>query len=158
LLVVIVIIGLTISLVVVNFQRDDKRVLADEAQRVGLLLEQAHDEAVTSAQMLSWTADAQGFRFAVANGPDSWSVLGGDDVFRPRAWSRGVRYGGAHMLQGADPAATNTRLVFSPSGFNNPFEMTLAVGDNYAVISSDALGRVQLKYSDAGKSAYQFGG
>jgi general secretion pathway protein H len=157
LLVVVVIIGITLSLVVVNFARDDKRVLTDEAQRLGLLLEHAHDEAVASAQMLSWSGDARGFGFAVANGPDSWTPLNGDDIFHARAWTNGVSYGGARVLQGADPMARNTRLVFSPSGFNAPFELTLAAGNTYALLSSDALGRIVLKIADGKTSAYQFG-
>ena len=157
-LVVVVIIGVTLSLVVVNFARDDKRVLADEAQRVGLLLEHAHDEAVASAQILAWNADANGYGFAVATAPDTWSALPGDDVFRQRAWSSGVSFGGVRLLQGGNAKEMGTRLVFSPSGFNAPFEMTLASGNSYAVIAGDPLGRIVLKYADGATSPYHFGG
>jgi len=156
-LVVVVIIGITLTLVVVSFQRDDKRVLSDEAQRVGLLLEHARDEAVASSQMLAWEANAKGYRFAVAEGPDSWSELSRDDVFHPRLWASGVTFGGLRVMQGSEPAYSS-HLEFSPSGFNKPFQMTLAAGDTYALISGDALGRIQLKISEREKSAYQFGG
>ncbi len=156
-LVVVVIIGITLSLVIVNFARDDKRVLTDEVQRLGLLLEHAHDEAVASAQMLGWNADAQGFRFAVATGPDTWSAMPGDEIFRARNWSSGVSFGGVRVLQGPQSGAANSQLVFSPSGFNAPFEMTLAVGNSHALIAGDPLGRIVLKFADGAPGAYRFG-
>src|ERR1700678_3483919 len=101
LLVVVVIISITLTLVVVNFRPDDKRVLSYEAQRVGLLLEHAHDEAVTSSQRLAWVADDKGYRFAVATGPDAWKELAGDDIFHARQWSSGVSFGGVRLPQNA---------------------------------------------------------
>jgi general secretion pathway protein H len=157
LLVVVVIVGITLSLVVVNFGRDDKRVLADEAQRLSLLLEHAHDEAVASSHALAWSADNQGYRFTVANGPNDWTLLSTDDVFHPRAWARGVSYGGVHTVQNTAGAPAR-QITFSPSGFNAPFEMTLSVGNTYALIAGDALGRIAIKFSDANPSAYRFGG
>jgi general secretion pathway protein H len=156
-LVVVVIVGITLSLVVVNFARDDKRVLADEAQRLSLLLEHAHDEAVASSHQLSWAADAKGYRFAVATGPDTWTLLSTDDIFRPRDWTRGVSFGGVRTLQGPGGPADAARLDFSPSGFNAPFEMRLAVGDRYALIAGDPLGRIAITYAETTPGAYRFG-
>ena len=156
LLVVIVIVGITLTLVVVNFARDDKRVLSDEAQRLGLLLEHAHDEAVASSRLLSLTADGAGYRFTVASGAGQWLPLEGDDVFRPRAWAGGVNFGGLRVLQNASPSTAAPRLMFSPSGFNAPFEFTLAAGDSYAVVGGDALGRVAISMAETGASAYRF--
>jgi len=156
LLVVVVIIGITLSLVVVNFRPDDKRVLSDEAQRVGLLLEHAHDEAVTSSQRMAWVADNNGYRFAVATGPDAWKELAGDDIFHARQWSSGVSFGGVRLPQNA-ASGWGTRLDFSPSGFNAPFEMRLAAGRNFAVIESDPLGRIAIRILDSDPGAYRFG-
>lgn len=156
LLVVVVIIGITLTLVVVNFRPDDKRVLSDEAQRVGLLLEHAHDEAVTSSQRFAWVADAKGYRFAVATGPDAWKELAGDDIFHARLWSSGVSFGGVRLPQNA-ASGWGTRLDFSPSGFNAPFEMRLAAGKNFAVIESDPLGRIAIRILETDPGAYRFG-
>jgi len=156
-LVVVVIVGITLSLVVVNFARDDKRVLADEAQRLALLLEHAHDEAIASSHLLSWAADAQGYRFAVATGPDTWTQLGGDEIFHAREWTRGVNFGGVRTMQDATTPAWAARLDFSPSGFNAPFEMQLSLGNSYALIAGDPLGRIAIKYADAAPGAYRFG-
>jgi general secretion pathway protein H len=156
LLVVVVIVGITLSLVVVNFARDDKRVLSDEAQRLGLLLEHAHDEAVASSHLLAWSADDKGYRFAVASGPDDWALLATDDVFHPRAWAHGVSYGGVHTVQDTAGAAAR-QITFSPSGFNAPFEMTLSLGNTYALIAGDALGRIAIRLADANPGAYRFG-
>ena len=90
-LVIVVIVGITLSLVVVNFGRDDKRVLADEAQRLGLLLEHAHDEAVASSRLLSWAADAKGYQFAVATGPDTWMLLSAISLPTPVLASATIR-------------------------------------------------------------------
>jgi len=156
-LVVVVIVGITLSPVVVNFGRDDKRVLADEAQRLALLLEHAHDEAVASSNQLSWAADAQGYRFAVATGPDSWTPLTTDEIFRPREWTHGVSFGGVRTMQNPTSPVWAPRLDFSPSGFNAPFEMQLALGSRYAQISGDPLGRIVIKYAEAAPGAYRFG-
>jgi general secretion pathway protein H len=156
-LVIVVIVGITLSLVVVNFGRDDKRVLADEAQRLALLLEHAHDEAVASSNQLSWAADAQGYRFAVATGPDTWTMLTTDEIFRPREWTNGVNFGGVRTMQNATSPVWTPRLDFSPSGFNAPFELQLALGNRFAVIAGDPLGRIVIKYAEAAPGAYRFG-
>lgn len=156
-MVVVIIIGITAALVVVNFARDDRRVLADEAQRLGLLLEHAHDEAVASSQMLAWAADAKGYRFAVASGPDAWTELSEDEIFHPREWGRGVSFGGVRSMRDASSQEWAARLDFSPSGFNAPFEMRLAMGSSYALIAGDPLGRVAVTFGDAAPSAYRFG-
>jgi general secretion pathway protein H len=66
-LVVLVIIGIMVGLVGVRLMPDDDRVLANEVQRLALLLEQTRDQAVVSGEPIGsrwkpalrfWSLDA----------------------------------------------------------------------------------------------------
>jgi general secretion pathway protein H len=147
LLVVIVIVGITLSLVIVNFSRDDRQVLADEAQRLAMLLEHAHDEAIASSRAFAWIADGESYRFAVAADDGTWANVGNDNLLRSREWASGVHFGGIRLMRGGGQREASSRIAFSPSGFNSPFDLTLTAGETRAVIAGSAVGRITITVS-----------
>jgi general secretion pathway protein H len=147
LLVVIVIVGITLSLVVVNFSRDDRQVLADEAQRLAMLLEHAHDEAIASSRAFAWIADGESYRFAVATDDGTWANVGNDNLLRSREWAPGVHFGGIRVMRGEGQRQASSRIAFSPSGFMSPFDLSLTAGDARAVITGSAVGRITITIS-----------
>jgi len=63
LLVVIVLIGVLSSVISLSATPDPRQALTDQAQRLGLLLTLASDEARIRQQPISWEGDLTGFRF-----------------------------------------------------------------------------------------------
>ena len=55
-MVVMVILGITLALVSVNFSQDDGKVLSEEANRLAALLEHAQNEAMITGNAIAWSA------------------------------------------------------------------------------------------------------
>jgi general secretion pathway protein H len=87
LLIVLVLMALLTSLVAINATPDPRQQLAEQAQRVGLLLAMATDETRIRQQPLSWEADLHGYRFVSEAGGER-TLLTGDDLLHERDWQR----------------------------------------------------------------------
>ena len=68
LLVVLVVIGITLGMTMVQLMPDNRAVLRQEAERLALLLENATLEAQASGQTLGWSGEASHYRFWKKNG------------------------------------------------------------------------------------------
>lgn len=147
-LVVMMIIGVTLAMVSVNFSRDERALLETEAQRLALLFEQARDEAMISARAFAWSSEAGGYRFWQRNLDAKWAVAE-DDLFRPRGLTAPVKV--ANLSINEAKALLNERIVFSPSGFNAPFALVLTAGKERATVGSDAGGRISIRLADANR-------
>ena len=84
-LVVLVIIGIMVGLVGVRLMPGDDRVLANEVQRLALLLEQTRDQAVVSGEPIAFTVEQGGYRFWALTEDNQWVPRSGDDVLRGAA-------------------------------------------------------------------------
>lgn len=145
-LVVLVILGIVVAMIGVNFAPDPRRNLETEAHRLALLLGQARDEAVTSGSSVAFAVEPHGYRFLQrgpvgADGLAQWREHADGEVFRERRFPQGM--GVTELLINRQPAARDTRrIVFTPSGMVQPFQLTLA-DDGYRVaVSGDATGKI----------------
>lgn len=141
-LVVLMIIGVTLAMVSVNFTPDNRQVLENEAQRLALLFEQARDEAVTSARTIAWSGDSAGYQFWRRNAELKWATVVDEQIFRARGLQKPVRL--ADLRVNESKVGPNERLIFSPSGFNAPFALALAAGSERLTITGDAGGRIRI--------------
>lgn len=142
-LVVLVIVGIMVGLAGVRMMPDDERVLANEAERLALLLEQTRDQAVASGEPIAWSVDASGYRFWVLDTDNQWASRAGDEVLRDRPLADGVRLAALEVNQ--TRLAAGERLLFLPSGGNAPFSADLALNAAHARIRGDSLGRVRIE-------------
>jgi general secretion pathway protein H len=90
-LVVLALVALVTSVISISTRPDPRQGLRREAERVGLLLGLAGDEARMSGRRLAWFADLSGYRFApVGPAPDAVPEASGsgniDEMLRPRDW------------------------------------------------------------------------
>lgn len=84
-LIVLVLIAILTSVVTINTRPDPHRALVFEAQRVGLLMGIAADEARMRQVPIAWEADLHGYRF-VSESAGERTTFPGDDMLRERAW------------------------------------------------------------------------
>lgn len=142
-LVVMVIVGIMVSLVGVRLMPDDDRLLASEAQRLALLLEQARDQAVVSGEPVGLTMEQGGYRFWEMDADNQWAPHSGDDLLKDHQFVDGVRLA---SLQGTLPSASpGGRLLFLPSGSSTAFNADLVLNEAHTRISADSLGRIRIE-------------
>jgi|SRR5688500_4315264 general secretion pathway protein H len=141
-LVVMFILGIVLALASVNFSQDPEQVLKTEAERLSLLLQQARDEAITSATPIAWRSGSVAHAFFRLGEDGKWRPMADGD-FRTLQWPPQVHL--AHAQINGVKVARDEALIFSPSGFNLPFELTLALNDARIALNGDSLGRIQVQ-------------
>jgi type II secretion system protein H len=142
-LVVLVVVGIMVGLASVRLMPDDERLLADEAERLALLLEQTRDQAVASGEPIAFSVDGSGYRFSALDNDSAWVARAGDELLRERTLGSGARVD-ALRANGTQLAA-GERLLFLPSGSNAPFVAELALNSAHARVIGDRLGRVRVE-------------
>ena len=142
-LVVMVIIGIMLVSVAIKVFPDDRQILRQEAERLGLLLEQARDEAFLSGRSIAWSLQKNSYEFSSLNAERHWAPIANNQILRARALPAAVTLSALSINQ--LPVELNTRLVFSPSGLNTPFTATLALHGYQLSLQGDSVGRVKIK-------------
>ena len=137
LLVVIVIAGITLGLVSFNAMPSQKQTLQNEAQRIGLLMQLARDEAIVRNQPVAFEADELRYRFLVRN-EAVWEIITRDDMLREREFKDGPV-----VLSISPPTVEQSnpmRIVFGREPVDKPFVLTLSSGEVSASIRADGIG------------------
>ncbi len=137
------IIGIVIGIAAVNFSRSARDVLKTEGEQLSLLLQQARDDAITSGEVLAWKSENQVHAFYRLEADGKWRPIERDENFGVRQWPGDMRVAAA-SINGVK-AATTDALVFNPSGFNAPFDMTLTLSDARITLRADPLGRIEIR-------------
>ncbi len=150
-LVVLVVLSVALSLVVVKLTRDRGSLLEEDGRRLALLLQFAHDNAITGGRALAWTANAEGYAFARRDRGPAWVPLIGDDALRPRSWPAEVAV--ARLRIAGLQAPPGEPLIFSASGINPPYDIMLASGPWRVTLSGDLSGSVALSRATADDAA-----
>jgi len=84
-LLVLVLMALLTSLVTISTRPDPHQALVLQAQRIGLLMSLASDEARMRRQPIDWEADLHGYRFVIESSNDR-TTFAADDMLRERLW------------------------------------------------------------------------
>jgi general secretion pathway protein H len=85
LLVVLVLIAVVSSVISISATPDPRQQLTEQAQRLGLLLSLAADEARIRQQPISWEGDLNGYRFVSEAGGER-QLLSDDEHLHERTW------------------------------------------------------------------------
>jgi len=85
LLVVIVLLAILTSVVTITTRPDPRQALVRQAERVGLLMGVAADEARMRRTPIAWEADLHGYRF-VTGSADEVVAVDDDELLRERSW------------------------------------------------------------------------
>lgn len=91
LLVVLVVIGITLGVTMLQLMPDNRAVLRNESLRLALLLENAELEAQSSGRSLAWSGEASNYLFWKKNDYNDWVRIEDNAMFRPRALPEGIR-------------------------------------------------------------------
>jgi general secretion pathway protein H len=141
-LVVIAVIAIASTIVIVNLERDDRRMGLREAARLAGALEHAASLAQWQGETLGISAEGNGYRFWRRGADDRWATLSGDDVLAARILPAPFTVAAA-TFAGA-PVAADAILPFRPSGRNEPYTLLLASPEWTLIVAADPLNRVQV--------------
>lgn len=126
LLVVLVIVGITMSFAVLSLGlRSDKDVVLQESRRIAALMQLASDEAVVQGRELAMQFDGRDYHFLVLN-KNSWQDIEADEVLRERSLPQGLQ---AELIVGGNARSSagisGQRVYFYSSGEVSPFQLSL---------------------------------
>lgn len=139
-LVVLVIISIIVVLAAVRFGQSDVDTLQRESERLSLLLETARDEAIASGAAAGFSTEPGGYRFWQQQPDASWQPVADSEVLRARELPQALRLDDIRV--NLQPLSEGGRILFSPSGVNAPFSLTLSAGVERRTLQADALGRI----------------
>lgn len=144
LLVVVALVGLVITFIVVNIERDVDQLAQIEARRFKALVEYARDESLLTGRPYAVEIDEAGssYQFLVPGEP--WQVVGRDDVLKPRRLPEGVR-----LRLDLQQSGTSQRLVVVDGlGVITPFALFLRGDSREYSITLDAGQNLQVRHRD----------
>ncbi len=142
-LVVLVIMGVLLASVALKVFPDEPQILRQEADRLGLLLEQARDEAFLSGRSIAWSSRDQTYVFWQLNAERQWVPMTHNQILRLRTLPNAVTFSSLKINQ--VNVALNALLVFSPSGLNTPFVATLELHEHRVLLLGDSVGNIRIK-------------
>ena len=143
--VVITLIAIIAAAISVSMQPDPRQALAEQARRVGLLMDVAADEARLQNVRITWEADLRGYRFVAQSG-DRRETFSGDDLLRERAWKPPLKRleiidlgsGAARTLIGSD--APPLSVPVAREWVQPPWRLELATDRASVTVDFDAKG------------------
>jgi len=135
LLVVLVVMGIALSIVVVQLMPDDRAILREEATRLALLLENAGLEARSSGRSMAWSSEKTRYVFWKKNNYNDWSRIEDDSIFRSRPLPEGMQINAATVDE--RPLKQGEKLALSTSAFAPPFRIHMS----YATASTNVIGK-----------------
>jgi len=140
-MVVMVILGVLTWLVTVNFAPDQRQQLQQEAGRLALLMEYASNNARTSGQAIAWKKLDTGYGY-LHKQPDglSWKLIGQNETLRPRVLPADIQV--SEQKIAGNRMSNNEMIVFSATGNNAPFSITLSSAGMRVIVTGDPLGKV----------------
>lgn len=141
-LVVLVLAGILTAAIGLSLTRRDGDRLRDEAERLGLLLRAARNEAILGGRPLWIRLESGGYRF-LGLSADGRLVELDDDMFRTRVLDAGIRLSQHSAAEGGDREEP-ADLVFLPSGEAIDARMTLRLGALRHTVALHRSGEVEI--------------
>lgn len=139
-MVVMVIIGITMTLISVNFNRDEGKVLGEEANRLAALLEHAQSEVMITGKPVAWSAQAGKYQFWQRGKEGKWDEPSSDEILRERTFPVEIEWGEIRVA--GNPIKLDERLIFLAGGLNPAFEMKIKYRDRALNIRGTPTGQV----------------
>jgi len=131
LLVVLVIVGVTISMISLSIgTRGPQTVLTEQARRLAALIDMAGQQAVMSSEQYGMRFTPHGYEFMVLD-EKNWHPVADDTILRPRRLAAGMRLtlkvSGQTVALGAGGDDTKPDVYLYSTGERTPFTATLRI-------------------------------
>lgn len=141
-LVVIAILGILSTFVALSTAPDTRRQATDEAERLGLLLEAALQEAQWGGRAIAWSADATSYRFWQEESDRRWQPITDEEMYRSRPLVQGLGVSGIEVE--GRPLPPGALLIFRPV-VAPLFRIALSAPQGTLILRSLPSGKVDLQ-------------
>jgi general secretion pathway protein H len=142
-LVVVAIMAIVLGATVARLELSDSRKARHAAEQLGDLFDSARDEAVTSGRNVAISSDGEGYQFWIAEeGRSEWLPLADNELLRAGRLASGVNWSAQAVNGNWRPVGE--RIVFTPNGLVEPFQVKLTAGESSVIIATDVMGRMAL--------------
>ena len=140
LLLVIAVLGISLTVITPNLVRNHSDILNDEALRLVSLLNYASDASISTGRPLLWEQTPTGYRFLQRDESlDIWKPALEANVLRERQLPEKI------YIESASNQYGNTRRVlFSAGGVSSPYAIMLSNGEQKKLISGNLIGQASL--------------
>jgi type II secretion system protein H len=161
-LAVLLVVGIMLSVLMVNWRTGAREELEQETSRLSLLLEQMRDESISTGEPLAVSFQEKSYQFwrmpkqensQMGKLATTWQERQ-DAPFQMRVLAESVHIQGLSVQnQQMNMADENFKIVFVPSGRNPDLSLQLQAETWQRRIVSDALGRIRLEISTSSTEA-----
>lgn len=146
-LVVVAIMTVMLGMTVLRLESSDSSQVKQAAERLSLALERARDAATISGRSVAFSSDGSGYQFWQASANQGeWAILK-EEGLEPQILNEKVRL--IDLRVNAKSRPLGERLVFSPDGVADTFEMVLQAGETRMKVAVDVMGRIELRHAPA---------
>lgn len=141
LLLLIAVMGISLSVVSANLGQNNRDILNDEVLRLVSLLSYAGDESISTGRPLLWEQTENGYRFLQRDeNLDIWKPVLETYVLRARQLPEKI------YIESAQNQYGKTRVVFfSASGVSSPYTIMMSNGEQTTIISGNLIGQASFQ-------------
>ncbi len=134
-MVVVVLIGLSATVIVLNLERDVDQVAEQEARRFASLLEYVRDESILTGRLYGIDIDESERRYEFKRFDGEWRPVERDDVLRPRTLPEylGIRFDSVQR------GVAESLLVIGSLGEIQPFFLTISGEESDFIVNLGAM-------------------
>ena len=142
-LVVMAIITVMLSVTVLRLEGSDASRVKHAAESLGLALEKARDTATISGHSIAFSSDGRAYQFwQSTQNLGEWAVNKADGL-EAHALNEKVHI--TDLRINAKSRPLGERLVFSPDGVSDSFDIFLQAGQSRVRVSMDVMGRIEIQ-------------
>lgn len=140
-IVILSILAVTTLAISARYGRSEAVIAQQEAHRIALLLQYASDVARTSGKPVAWFASSDSYSFSqLDTSRQQWRLVMDDESLRKRSLPENVQI--SAIIVNGTPITSGTALIFSPSGLNPDFVVSLKHATNQVKITGDLAGNI----------------
>lgn len=134
-MLVVALIGISLTFLTLSFDRDTDKVAEHEARRFAALIEHVREESVVTGKSVAVEVDESARQYQFLQPGESWELIEGDDVLRPRKLPEFLNV----TLELLESGRGNGPLlvVVDVLGEITPFELTIRADSAAYVVALD---------------------
>lgn len=134
-MLVVALIGISLTLLTLSFDRDTGKVAKQEARRFAALIEHVREESVVTGRSVAVEVDESAQQYQFLQPGESWEPIKGDDVLRPRQLPEflNVTLELLESRQGNGPLL----VIVDAMGEITPFELTIRADSGAYTVALD---------------------
>ena len=146
-MVVVLLIGITVTLIALNLERDIDQVAEQEARRFAALVEHLRDESILTGRLHGIEVDEPERRYKFLRFDKKWLPVEQDDSFRPRVIPDylNIQFNAGPNQNAGQDQKDNTLVVVDALGEIQPFFLTIIGKDFEYVVNLNSNQNVEVE-------------